>query len=67
MDVLWGAWAKHIDLSENNVDIVGIYDVIWKHKRSDFPFIVDLRGIIAYQASLAEANKTFQRTWRLWM
>lgn len=64
MDVLWGAWAKQVKLDERqqSVDIIGIYDEIWKEKRSDFPFVVDLRAIICYQASLAESNKTFKLT-----
>jgi hypothetical protein len=64
MDVLWGAWAKQVRLDErqDSVDIIGIYENIWKSKRSDFPFAIDLRAVVAYQANFAESNKTYQRT-----
>ncbi len=64
MDVLWGAWVKNvkIDQRQQSIDIIGIYDEIRRGGRSDFPFTIDLLAIVAYEASLSEANKTFQLT-----
>lgn len=61
MEVLWGAWAKRVDLDENEINVIGIYDVIYKQKRSDFPFTVDLLGVIVYQSSIAEVDKIYSR------
>jgi hypothetical protein len=64
MDVLWGAWAKQIRLEEkqDSVDIIGIYENIWKPQRSDFPLTIDLQAIVAYQAYPSESNKIFKLT-----
>jgi len=62
MDVLWGAWVKEVNHTQNCIDIIGIYDDIWKTKRGDFPFTVDLKALVAYQANSTESDKTFHRT-----
>ena len=62
MDVLWGAWAKQINHANDSVDIMGIYDEIWKEKKSDFPFLVNLLLVLAYQADKSEIEQTYQVT-----
>jgi len=62
MDVLWGAWARQVILARNSLDIMGIYDEIWKKGRSDFPFEVDLNLILSYQAYPSEFEKTKEIT-----
>lgn len=62
MDVLWGAWIKQARITRDYTDIIGIYDTIWKKKRSDFPLSVDLRVIVAYEASQVESEREFPLT-----
>jgi hypothetical protein len=64
MDVLWGAWIKQVNFDQwqRLADLIGIYDMIHKEKKSDFPFISDLHVILAYEASLAECTKSFKIT-----
>ena len=64
MDVLWGAWVKQIEFDEWNQpeSITGIYDTIWKEKKSDFPFITDLHVVLAYEAAMSESDKIFKVT-----
>ncbi len=66
MQVLWGAWvhsfvehAKH----PYTIDINGIYGYIYKEKKSDFPFIVDLRAVLAFQVTNnAEMGRKYKIT-----
>jgi hypothetical protein len=62
MEVLWGAWAKNVRFNEQqrSTDIEGIYEQIFKDKRSDFPFIVDLLAVLHFEASIAEQDRTYQ-------
>lgn len=62
LDVLWGAWVKNIRYSEERRtwDFMGIYDTIWKQNKGDFPFTTELKFIISYQASIAEAKGKFK-------
>jgi len=64
MDVLWGAWIRQINLDQHQqlVDIIGIYHIIHKENKSDFPLITDLHVILAFEATLAECTKTFKIT-----
>lgn len=60
MDVLWGAWVRQVVFDEQHrtTDILGIYDEIWKRRKSDFPFSVNLNVILSYQAYPSEYEKT---------
>ena len=65
MEVLWGAWVKQVKLddSQRSIDIIGSYDLIYKKKKSDFPFITDLQVILAYHvANRTEVEQTYQIT-----
>ena len=62
MDVLWGAWVKQVNFGRESIDISGIYQVIWKEKKGDFPFIIDLHVILAYEALQAECDKKLNTT-----
>ena len=62
MEALWGAWTKQVVFrpKHGSIDITGIYDNIHKEKKNDFPFTVDLRVIIAFQADKAEIENTYK-------
>lgn len=63
MDVLWGAWVKQVKFHEHPyyVDILGIYEVIDKEKKSDFPLITDLHLVLAFNvANTVELGQTFE-------
>jgi hypothetical protein len=64
MEVLWGAWAQRVNFDEeqHTVDIIGVYDEIWKYHKSDFPLNMDLQVILAYQANRAEFKHTYKLT-----
>lgn len=62
VDVLWGAWVEDVKFAENSLDIKGIYENVWRKRRSDFPLILDLIAVVAYQAERSESHKTFKRT-----
>jgi hypothetical protein len=64
MDVLWGAWIKDAKYNDENrtFDFTGIYDQIWKDKKSDFPFVINLMAVLNIEASIVEFNKTYQIT-----
>ena len=54
MDVLWGAWIKDFRDDPSGFrafDIIGIYDIISKKGKADFPFVVDLRVVLAYRVT----------------
>lgn len=64
MDVLWGAWVKQTTYDEQSrtYSFEGIYDTIYKDKKADYPFYIDLLVILACQASPAEYDRTFTAT-----
>lgn len=62
MDVLWGAWVEDVNFARNSLDIQGIYENVWRKRRSDFPLILDLTAVVAYQAEGSESHKTLKRT-----
>jgi hypothetical protein len=53
MDVLWGAWVKQVRFHRQtySVDVLGIYEVIEKEKKADFPFLVDLKAVFAFSVA----------------
>ena len=52
MDVLWGAWIEDFNVNEDNsLDITGIYDEIYKKKKADYPFTIDLQVVVAYRVT----------------
>jgi hypothetical protein len=62
MDVLWGAWVTEFKYNSEvytGIDIIGAYDVIVKEKKNDFPFSIDLKAVIALQASVSEYKHAF--------
>lgn len=67
MDVLWGAFVKDVVYNEkaNSYDIHGIYDTIYKEKKSDYPFFVDLAAVIVFQAQQVEYERTYNLTLEL--
>ena len=64
MEVLWGAWVKHTELGRRgqDIDVIGIYDEIWRKNKTDYPFSIDLQVIIAFQSYLSESNREFTMT-----
>ncbi len=63
MEVLWGAWIKQAKFHKKQqaIDVVGIYDEIWKEGKSDFPFITDLQVILAFRVvDRVEVGQTYQ-------
>jgi hypothetical protein len=65
MEVLWAAWVKDVHFTEEQyypIDIIGIYEDIWREGRKDFPFVVSLQVIIAFQSYLSESNREFTMT-----
>ena len=56
MDVLWGAWIKQLDYDEglHYINIIGIYDIIDKWRKSDYPFTTDLKVVLACQGYPSE-------------
>jgi hypothetical protein len=68
MEVLWGAWIKQARFhrKQRAIDIVGIYDEIWKEGKSDFPFITDLQVILAFRVvDIVEVGQTYEITFDL--
>ena len=62
MDILWGAWVKQVAYDEQlrTYNFEGIYDTIYKDKKSDYPFYISLRVILACQAHPSEYDQTFK-------
>jgi len=62
MEVLWGAWVRRLVFSEHDelINIEGIYDVISKKVKADFPFLVDLQVVLAFKKYRAEEGRNFE-------
>jgi len=68
MEVLWGAWVKKVTREKEppySIDINGIYDTINKHVKGDFPFTINLKVILAFEAQASEQERIFKCTLRI--
>ena len=65
MEVSWGAWVKQVRFNEKqqSIDILGIYQEIWRESKGDFPLITDLHLVLAFHVTNnTELGQTYEMT-----
>lgn len=61
MNVMWGAWLKEATYDQDSREYTfkGIYDVIFKRNKDDYPFTTDLLIVLALQSFPIESGKSY--------